>query len=375
VRILSLSQVFPKYPDDSTAPFLKHWADGLSENGIKTTFLVPHHSGLSEEEQWGNLTVKRFRYGSDDAENLCYSGEMHTIAFSSIRGFFRLCVFVDSAYKATKKELLSGNYDQLVIHWAIPSGVIALLLLITQKQPYSIISHGTDIRLLSKLGPLKYPLKLIWKHASHIYTVSHFLENLLELPAKVIPMPLSNKYIDLKRTQLNNNEFRILYVGRMSKQKRIHLISEALLQSSLPAHWRIRVVGDGVTKDEFVSSCARFQSQLELFPPVSPDELPEHYNCSDIIILPSENEGFGLVLVEAMAHGCYLAGADSGAIPEIISNDSIGSLFTNSEELRTILENIDKKRPERSLSTEYFLKNYSPGVVTKKWADSIKETK
>ncbi len=64
MKILSLSQVFPKTEKDSTAPFLLHWSEGLKKNGIETTFLVPHNKGLALEENWKDVSVKRFTYGN-----------------------------------------------------------------------------------------------------------------------------------------------------------------------------------------------------------------------------------------------------------------------------------------------------------------------
>lgn len=373
LKILSLSQVFPRHPQDFTAPFLLHWCEALKKQGVDVTFLVPHSEGLQEHEKWDAVEIKRFRYGSDKQENLCYSGEMHSIAFSSLGGFFRLLVYLFSAFKALRHELKENSYDQLIIHWAIPSGIVAFLLKIFTGQKYSIISHGTDIRLFSKLGPFKIFLKPIWASATHCYTVSDFLGNLLGMSTTSIPMPLPFFYNERSISKRDDEVFRILYVGRMSEQKRLHMITEAFTNSPIPENWRLRIVGDGVTKEDFISSCKSFEEQLEVYPPVQPDQLIEHYKNSDVVILPSTNEGFGLVLVEAMAYGCYLLGAKSGAIPEIIANSDVGELFETSEELRKLLDIVySENRVNQERSSQIFEQRFSPSVIGKNWGDALR---
>ena len=74
-----------------------------------------------------------------------------------------------------------------------------------------------------------------------------------------------------------------------------------------------------------------------------PDEmLPHFYSCCDFVVLPSRNssEGFGLVLLEAMATGKAVIGSNVGGIREVVSDNDNGLLVTPNDEdnLRLAME-------------------------------------
>lgn len=56
-------------------------------------------------------------------------------------------------------------------------------------------------------------------------------------------------------------------------------------------------------------------------------DVPAQYRDATLSVLPSVNEAFGLVLVESLASGTYVVGADSGAIPEVLDDEAHGKLF------------------------------------------------
>ena len=68
-------------------------------------------------------------------------------------------------------------------------------------------------------------------------------------------------------------------------------------------------------------------SLVTFLPLMSQGELNRYYQESDIVVLPSVDEGFGLVLVEAQLCQIPVIGADSGGIQDIIVHEKTGLLF------------------------------------------------
>ena len=114
----------------------------------------------------------------------------------------------------------------------------------------------------------------------------------------------------------------LLYIGRLSAEKQIERIRPVL--DALPDA-RLALVGDGPYRQQletlFAGSAAHFVGYL------AGDELASAYASADAFLFPSSTETLGLVLLEAMAAGCPVVGANRGGIPDIVSDGENGCLY------------------------------------------------
>ncbi len=114
----------------------------------------------------------------------------------------------------------------------------------------------------------------------------------------------------------------LIYVGRLSAEKQIERIKPVL--EALP-NTRLALVGDGPHRQQlektFENTCTNFVGYL------AGEELASAYASGDAFLFPSSTETLGLVLLEAMAAGCPVVGADRGGIPDIITDGENGCLF------------------------------------------------
>ncbi len=130
---------------------------------------------------------------------------------------------------------------------------------------------------------------------------------------------------EMRKRLLGNFDDRgalLIYVGRLSAEKQIERIKPVL--DAIP-ETRLALVGDGP-----------YRQQLEkIFSPTSTTfvgyldgkELASAYASGDAFLFPSSTETLGLVLLEAMAAGCPVVGANRGGIPDIISDGNNGCLY------------------------------------------------
>jgi glycosyltransferase involved in cell wall biosynthesis len=121
----------------------------------------------------------------------------------------------------------------------------------------------------------------------------------------------------------SDDEFVVLCVCRFYPRKRLELLLRAanLLRRRIP-ELRIRIVGGGPEAPALL----RLWRELKLEPIVSwLGELPRHelareYNRADVFCLPSVQEGFGIVFLEAMAAGLPIVAARAAAVPEVVKH-------------------------------------------------------
>ena len=123
-----------------------------------------------------------------------------------------------------------------------------------------------------------------------------------------------------------NTDSLLIYVGRLSGEKQIERIKPVL--DNIPGAC-LALVGDGPYRGQlekiFENTKTNFIGYL------SGKELASAYASGDIFLFPSSTETLGLVLLEAMAAGCPVIGANKGGIPDIINNGINGCLYNPDE--------------------------------------------
>ncbi len=114
----------------------------------------------------------------------------------------------------------------------------------------------------------------------------------------------------------------LLYIGRLSAEKQIDRIKPVL--EAMP-QTRLALVGDGPHRQQlerhFEGTATTFVGYL------AGEELASAYASGDAFLFPSSTETLGLVLLEAMAAGCPVVGADRGGIPDIVCDGVNGCLY------------------------------------------------
>ncbi len=133
---------------------------------------------------------------------------------------------------------------------------------------------------------------------------------------------LASKQMRSRLSEGNPDSPLLLYVGRVSAEKQIDEIKPVL--EAIPEA-RLAIVGDGPNREaleaHFAGTNTNFVGYLQGL------ELASAYASADAFIFPSRTETLGLVLLEAMAAGCPVVAANSGGIPDIVTDGENGYLF------------------------------------------------
>ena len=230
--------------------------------------------------------------------------------------------------------------DLLHVHYAIPHATSAYLAkqMIKSKKDLKIITtlHGTDITLVG-LEPSFLPLvKFSIEQSDGVTAVSRFLKEktitnyYCNKPIEVIP-----NFVDTDFYKPNgNNDFRnhiapkgekiLVHTSNFRVVKRVTDTIRIFEQVQKEIPSKLVLVGDGPDRSE----CERLCRQLNLCDSVKflgkQEGLVEILNASDVFLIPSQSESFGLAALEAMACGLPVLSSSVGGLPELIRHNETG---------------------------------------------------
>ncbi len=353
LKVLFITHNYIRREGDFAGVFLHLLARKLMKNDIKVYVIAPHDKGIPEYEEIEGVRIYRFRYGSENQETLAYRGDMHRQVLRNPFKFFRLYIFLRSFFRLASLIIEKEDISIVSVHWIVPGGVIGKWLKKKYKERIKlyISSHGTDIRLLTRFSFLYSYLKPAIKRAEKWTVVSNYLKELLlkqdsSLEDKIEVVPLPNDetvfYPDPNIPEDNNL---VVAVSRLTKQKRLDYLVRAIkiLYETRP-EIRLEIYGVGPEEANLKELIARnnLGESIKILNPVSQEKLREIYNKAAVVVLNSLNEGFGLILTEAMLCRTVVIGTESGGITDIIEDGDSGLLVPpdNSERLVEALKRL-----------------------------------
>ena len=246
--------------------------------------------------------------------------------------------FFFNVYNKLPKDFSLKNYDVMISH--MPCGALmAQKLLKKEKIKYICAVHASDITVLTdfKYLPFRNSLKKAYRLADKISARSPILKEKIE---KIIP---NNKtfvaYSGINIEPIEkpiNKELTITTVASLIKRKNIDVIIKAL--NEMP-QIKLNIIGSGPEEKNLKKlvkgSNINFLGQLQR--PLVIEQLKK----SDIFVLLSDNETFGLSYLEAMATGNIIIGKKSDGIDGILKDNENGFLINaNSEELKKCIDKI-----------------------------------
>ncbi len=173
--------------------------------------------------------------------------------------------------------------------------------------------------------------------------------------------------------------FKIIYVGRLVRYKRIDAVIQALALNMKNVDYRFDIIGEGEEKENLMqlASALGVSERIVFHGRISRDAVQKKLRESDCFVMISENEVYGLAYLEAMAAGCITIASIGGGIDGIIESGKNGYLSEqgNSDKLGELLNTIcslsfnDVERiRENALLT---VKSYTDSKVAEKYLQDI----
>jgi N-acetyl-alpha-D-glucosaminyl L-malate synthase BshA len=262
------------------------------------------------------------------------------------------------------------------VHYAIPhayAGYMAKQMLKEEGIDIPMVTtlHGTDITLVGN-HPFYKPAVTFSINKSDI--VTSVSENLRQETLKlftitndieVIPNFIElNKNIDdttipcYRSVIANDNERVVTHISNFRKVKRIPDVIKIFhqIQQKIPA--KLMMVGDGPEKEKAERLCQDLGIQDKVIFFGNSNEIDRILSYSDLFLLPSETESFGLAALEAMALSVPVISSNSGGLPEV-NFDGISGYLSNVGDVEGMAANAIK-----ILQNNETLNNFKSNALT-----------
>jgi N-acetyl-alpha-D-glucosaminyl L-malate synthase BshA len=241
---------------------------------------------------------------------------------------------------AAKEEL-----DLLHVHYAIPhatSAWVARQMLQDEGRDLPVVTtlHGTDITLMGMHPSFHAITRFSILKSSGLTAVSSFLrdetvrdfgvpaERIEVIPNFIDPEVYRRDREPCHRGALSREGQKIvMHVSNFRPVKRVRDVIRAFARIRREVDARLVMVGDGPERpasQELAEELGVDDEVLFLGKYANVDEL---LACSDLFLLPSESESFGLAALEAMACGAPVVGSRTGGLPEVVPEGRAGYLL------------------------------------------------
>jgi teichuronic acid biosynthesis glycosyltransferase TuaC len=325
--ILYITPCFPSKKNPSHGPFIGYRMKFLQKYGFKTDILSLNY--LSFKGRKGLLRIIKYLIilliPLVKKEKYSFQGYEYSI-FRIYYGFISKIWLLIYLLILTKRN----KYSLFHYHWLWSTGELSFFKKYLKKT--SIITiHGSDIHKTAREDNIAYnQYKKSILSADKIIYVSEALRNIaksINLATEkdiIIPNGYDPNLFSL--TNKLNKELTLGYIGHLIEVKRTDKLPEIFfnVKRRIP-NSKLLIVGDGELKNLMVEKFKEYGIYCDVIfiGEVPPDKVANYYEMMDLLLIPSRNEGFGTVAIEARACGVPVIGSSNGGVPEAVGKGGI----------------------------------------------------
>ena len=352
MKICVLTHGYPRFPSDTTAPFIESIAETLQDQGVAVTVLTPDTPKFSRDVSDHTVNLQTYRY--------FFPRRLQQLGYSNT--LVNDCALKRYVYLLAPFMFLSGIFHLFLLHrkhrfdvvhaqWLLPNGFIGAVVCKLCKISLVITLQGSDI-FVSNLNPIfKGMAKWALKHAAMVTSVTPtFLTVLAALgvpeekrcmiPNGVTPnvfaTPSQHMLTELRETlSIPEKGLVVFALGRIVLKKGFDVLIQALPQVQQKVqNVTVIIGGDGsdlprlktLAEEQEVSNIIRFPGTI------SRPDVPRYFHLCDLFVLPAvfdpkgNVDGCPNVILEAMTCGKPVVSSNISGIPIVVKDGETGLL-------------------------------------------------
>lgn len=284
----------------------------------------------------------------------------------------------------------SYDIDVLHVHYAIPhayAGLMAQQMLLEDniRIPMVTTLHGTDITLVGSHPFYKPAVNYSINKSDIVTAVSRDLRkntlDIFDIKNEIYHVPnfvnvakVQNDYKDCDRELMAEPEEKIItHVSNLREVKRIPDVIKVFARINREIRSKLIIIGDGPEREKATQLAYELDVRKNILFLGKSDEIDKVLCFSDLFLLPSEKESFGLSALEAMVHGVPVISTNTGGLPEVNKQgysgfmSDVGDVDDMAKNALYLLKNeelLDKfKEQARGLAKTYDLNQIIPDYI------------
>lgn len=193
------------------------------------------------------------------------------------------------------------------------------------------------------------------------------------LPAPILPLPEAARP-DVPH--FDHPPCRLLSVGMMrpgDKLASYALIAETLRRLDDGLHWQLDIIGDGPARPEVEALLRPFGTQVRFFGRQDAAQIATAYDAADVFLWPGVNEAFGMVYLEAQAHGCPVIAQARPGLSDVLSDPQdcvpvLGGAAALAERLSLLIRSPDLRADLAARARDHIAAHHlAPAAATRLW--------
>ena len=303
---------------------------------------------------------------------------------------------------AIRNVIADHKIDFVMFDPAVPVGILGPKI----GTPYGVILHGAEVTIPGRIPGLKQMLRKVLLSAELVVTAGEYSTKEAERAAKSkLPVVIIPPGVDEKRFKpltleernsarssfgLNQKDEIILTLSRLVPRKGMDVLIKACaeLQKNRP-NLKLLIAGTGRDRQRLETIAKQKKASVTFLGHVQDQHIPSLYGMADIFSMLCrvrwgglEQEGFGIVFLEAAAAGIPQIAGKSGGAEEAVLHEKTGKVIQNPKDSKSVAEAISELLDNKAKFTE--LKKvsrsraeteFSYDYLSKKFHKSILEAK
>ena len=288
--------------------------------------------------------------------------------------------FPTSLRNALTKELNEGHYDVIIgVHAPLAARLATLRPYLPDTKLIGWIHNSfealfSNTSLYIGADRKRHYIYQFQKLDDVIVLCNHDAETYYNYDSHFQPTVIYNPLTLIPGKMSEGNSHRFLAVGRFShRHKGFDLLIEAFhIFAQHNSDWKLDIVGEGVEEELYRSLIQKYHLEDRVFIHPFTNNIQDYYSKAQVYVLSSRWEGFGLVLVEAMAHGLPVISSDLPTSIEIMGDFALYFKNGDIKELAQRLEAATQLDWEKESEEALRIANrFRTNQIVEKWRQVI----